>query len=68
MSITSAKEAKELLKPGMIVNTGSDYMVKVLTVGDEVECVNVTYAYDDYLDVGKPFLRTFADFVGNEIV
>lgn len=43
-------------------------IIKVLTVGDEVECVNVTYAYDDYLDVGKPFLRTFADFVGNEIV
>ena len=67
MKITSANEAKQVLKVGMIVNTFSDYECKVLSLGDEVKCINVEYEDDDYKEVGKPFLRTYTDFIGNEI-
>lgn len=74
MKITSTRQAREVLKAGMIVNAYSDYEIKVLEVGEnDVKCIDVEYDEDaqDYVEVDEivngAYYRTFTDFVGNEI-
>lgn len=69
MKITSTRQAREAVKSGMIVNAYSDYLIKVLEVGDnDVKCVDVEYDEElqDYKEIGKSYYRTFTDFVGDE--
>ena len=74
MKITSTRQAREVLKAGMIVNAYSDYQIKVLEVGEnDVKCIDVEYDEDAqvyvevYEIVNGAYYRTFTDFVGNEV-
>lgn len=74
MKITSTRQAREVLKAGMIVNAYSDYLVKVLEVNEnDVKCIDVDYDEDaqDFAEVDEivngEYYRTYTDFVGNEI-
>lgn len=74
MRITSTRQAREVLKAGMIVNAYSDYLIKVLEVNEnDVKCIHVDYDEDiqDFVEVDEiingPYYRTYTDFVGNEI-
>lgn len=70
MRITSTRQAREVLKAGMIVNAYSDHEVKVLEVGDnDVKCIDVDYnELQEYIEIGNSYYRTFTDFVGNESI
>lgn len=74
MRITSTRQAREVLKTGMIVNAYSDYLIKVLEVNEnDVKCIDVDYDEDaqDFVEVDEivngAYYRTYTDFVGNEI-
>lgn len=74
MRITSTRQAREVLKAGMIVNAYSDYLVKVLEVNEnDVKCIDVDYDEDAqvFVEVDEivngAYYRTYTDFVGNEI-
>lgn len=74
MRITSTRQAREVVKAGMIVNAYSDYLIKVLEVNEnDVKCIDVEYDEDiqNFVEVDEiingPYYRTYTDFVGNEI-
>ena len=69
MKIISTRQARKVVKAGMIVNAYSDYLVKVLEVNEnDFKCIDVEYddELQDYKEIGKSYYRTFTDFVGNE--
>lgn len=69
MKITSTKQAKKTLKPGMIANIGTDE-VKVLELKEnEVHCIDVEYDDEngDYLERGSSYYLTYTDFVNNQV-
>ena len=69
MMITSTAQAKKIIEVGMIVYTGADYIKVIETNNNDIKCIDVEYDEDiqDYREVGKPYYRTYTDFIKNEV-
>lgn len=64
-------EVKDDLNVGDIIVAKDGSLVKPLEKGARtVWCTDVTYSDDkgDFVDCGQPYIRSYSDFVGEEVL